>query len=472
MMCSYANRVDLQLRFYACSYWWENRFLPRSQGNECYAKHAAALREVVKPDDLSKTQSHEAGDAAADDLKQAKAEPELATETFDRQISEGTRELAASNEELRKEVLKLKLIHAERDRELEGFRLQIERMPLAYVRLDAEHRVIDWNPAAVRVFGYSKEEALGQVCFKMLETSPADQIPQILRRIERGEMDVHSINYNRNKDGRTIICDWFNTPQMDSSGRFAGSISLAKDITERMLAAEEVRKSKEQLRALTARLQSIREEEAARISREIHDVLGEKLTGLKMDLLWMERKLSKLDESYQMNSLLDRVVGAAEITNEIMTTAHEIAADLRPPLLDKLGLSAALRFEAERFQVRHGIQCEVCSSETNPTIPMQQSTIIFRIFQECLTNVARHAGATRVESELTRNDNAIALRVWDNGKGIDESDIVKPESLGLLGMRERAELVGGQVHCQRDPRQGTIVKVHIPLISVTKEGVP
>src|SRR5439155_715310 len=130
-------------------------------------------------------------------------------------------------------------LQAERDRSLERLRLQIERQPLAHILMDAQYRVLDWNPAAERIFGYTKEEALGQACLNLIDPKPVDQIEQIIRRVEAGDMDARSINENRTKDGRIIVCEWFNTPLMDSEGKFAGVIALAQDITERKRAEEE-----------------------------------------------------------------------------------------------------------------------------------------------------------------------------------------------------------------------------------------
>ena len=234
-----------------------------------------------------------------------------------------------------------------------------------------------------------------------------------------------------------------------------------QDITERKQAERALKNSHGKLRALSARLQSVREEEAARIAREIHDVLGQKLTGLKMDLLWMERKLGKLEGSLAINALLDRVVSATELNDEITAAVQEIAAELRPALLDKFGLGAALRYEARRFQERTGLRCEVRLPEPGPSLPTQHSTALFRIFQECLTNIARHAHATKVEAALNLGDGWVTLRVQDNGRGITPTSMTSSDSLGLLGMKERAALLGGEILIEPGPEGGTLVTVRI-----------
>jgi len=244
--------------------------------------------------------------------------------------------------------------------------------------------------------------------------------------------------------------------------------ALRTEIGERKLVEERLRMSRQNLRALTALVESLREDERIRISREIHDNLGGKLTGLKLDLQWTERKLGELNGSPEVNSLLDRIVAETELVDEIITMVQEIAGELRPGVLDKLGLETALQYEARRFQERTGIPCKIRLSETEPTLPAEHSTALFRIFQECLTNVARHARATNVGAELTIEGDCVVLRVKDDGQGIAETDITNRESLGLLGMKERAELLGGEIHFERGPKEGTVVVVRIPL----EEKVP
>ncbi|HWN94046.1 MAG TPA: PAS domain S-box protein [Methylomirabilota bacterium] len=239
-------------------------------------------------------------------------------------------------------------------------------------------------------------------------------------------------------------------------------VAIARDITERKQAEEKLKATSEQLRALSARLQSAREEEAARIAREIHDDLGQQLTGLKMDLRRAERKLEGLESSPVVNSLLDTIVNATELTDKITTSVQEIAANLRPEMLDKLGLSAALHYEARRFQERTGVLCEVLLPETEPTLSTEASTALFRIFKECLTNIVRHAHPTKVEAALGLENGRMTLRVEDNGRGITEAEIANPESLGLLGMKERAALLGGEIVFQRGTKGGTIVNVRLP----------
>jgi signal transduction histidine kinase len=238
---------------------------------------------------------------------------------------------------------------------------------------------------------------------------------------------------------------------------------LTAENTKRAAIEQALRESEQQLRALAARLESLREEERLRISREIHDELGQKLTALKMDLHSAERKLDQLQPSPTTNAALDRVVNATQLVDEILASVQEIAADLRPGVLDKLGLGTALQVEARRFEQRTRIQCEVHLPEAEPPLSTELSVALFRIFQECLTNVARHAGAGKVCVHLKKNDDHVELRVQDNGQGIPTFRTDDPESLGLLGMKERAALLGGEVLFQSGREGGTVVTARIPL---------
>lgn len=228
-----------------------------------------------------------------------------------------------------------------------------------------------------------------------------------------------------------------------------------------------LRDSQKQLRALAARLETLREDERLRISREIHDELGQKLTALKLELVSAERILEEMPNTTADNAVLERVVEASELADEILAAVQEIAAELRPGALDKLGLGMALQSEARRFEQRTRIQCEVHLPDREPPLSTELSVALFRIFQECLTNVARHAGAGKVVVVLEVKDDWVELRVQDNGQGIPTARAADPDSLGLLGMQERAALLGGEIVFHSGREGGTIVTARIPLAGST-----
>ena len=230
-------------------------------------------------------------------------------------------------------------------------------------------------------------------------------------------------------------------------------------------AEEQLRESHEQLRALSVYLQSVREEERTRIAREVHDELGQALTGCKLDLSWIAGRLPR-----DQKELVEKTRALAAHIDCTIQMVRRIATELRPGILDHLGLAAALEWQANEFQTRTGIQCEVHASLNEPDLSPDLNTTFFRIFQETLTNVIRHAGATRVAVELKEQDGYVILEVRDNGRGISRAEITNTKSMGLLGMRERAALLGGEFKISRVARgEGTRVTVSIPLQPPTQQ---
>jgi signal transduction histidine kinase len=198
------------------------------------------------------------------------------------------------------------------------------------------------------------------------------------------------------------------------------------------------------------------------IAREIHDELGQALTGLKMDLSALQKSLRKTGE-LDLGRLTEKTTTMSELVDSTIQTVRKIATDLRPGILDDLGLVAAIEWQAQDFQKRTGIKCSFAPGMDEVEMNADRSTALFRIFQETLTNVARHSAATEVEVMLNRYDDNIALEISDNGKGIAPAEISGRRSLGLLGMRERAQLLGGELMISGSPKEGTSVTVRIPL---------
>jgi signal transduction histidine kinase len=219
------------------------------------------------------------------------------------------------------------------------------------------------------------------------------------------------------------------------------------------------------LHAFAAGLQQAREEEATRIARELHDQLGRCLTAIKMDVDGIQRELSRngvLERSAQ--PLLARAERTSQTVSEMVHTVHRISTELRPAILDDLGLTAAIEWQAKDFEARTGVACVVRLPEKDPLLSREQATALFRIFLESLTNVARHARATKVWVYLGEEDSTVVFEVEDNGVGISLAQLANCRSLGLLGMRERAAALGGKVVLTGAPGQGTNVVVRIPVL--------
>lgn len=221
----------------------------------------------------------------------------------------------------------------------------------------------------------------------------------------------------------------------------------------------ELHQTNRALRDLAAHLQSVREEEQIRIAREIHDELGQVLTGLKLDLTWLAGRLEG-DQS----PLVDKVKSMSLLIDNTVQSVRKIASGLRPEVLDEGGFTAAIAWQAQEFQLRSGIRCLVDLQTGVPELDGTRSTAMFRIFQELLTNVARHAHATRVEVTVRGNGACLELEVRDNGRGITEEEIYDVGSLGLLGIRERLLPFGGTFEIAGTAGEGTRVRVSIPLV--------
>jgi signal transduction histidine kinase len=241
--------------------------------------------------------------------------------------------------------------------------------------------------------------------------------------------------------------------------------NLASESADHRRTEDEFRRSTEQLRELSARLQSVREEERTRISRAIHDELGQTLTGLKMDVAWLQGHLDP-----QQPALLAKTQAMSDLIDTTVQIVRRISTELRPGILD-LGLVATIEWQLQEFQTRTGIKSKLISSPEETTLDDDGSTVVFRIFQEILTNVVRHAGATQVEVTLEETAAFLTLQVTDNGRGMTASEIDSPRSIGLLGMQERARLRAGEVQFHGAPGQGTTVTVRLPLEAASGGGI-
>jgi len=229
-------------------------------------------------------------------------------------------------------------------------------------------------------------------------------------------------------------------------------------------AKEALRRSRKQLRDLASYLQDVREQERTRIAREIHDDFGQSLTILKMDLSWLKKQM--IQDYPQVHNKIDSMFNVIDAS---LQTLHTVSSELRPVILDDFGLESAIDWQAEEFKNRTGVACRVESSVTDLNLTKEQSTAVFRIFQETLTNIMRHSNATEVDVRLKMNEDELILEVADNGRGITKAEISNSQSFGLLGIRERLYPWNGQVDFIGHPNKGTQVIVHVP---ISGKGAP
>jgi signal transduction histidine kinase len=264
--------------------------------------------------------------------------------------------------------------------------------------------------------------------------------------------------------GHSKLAVYFDEPHRfaDEEIRYAHAVAAYVALgLERLRTEQELRQSREGLRTLSARLEHAREEERARLARELHDELGQLLTSFKMDLSWLTSELARApgQPTLEIANKLQCMAGLTEVG---ISTVRQIASELRPPALDHLGLPEALRWEAGMFEQRTGIRCRVHADLADPALDASRATAVFRIVQEALTNVARHAAAGAVRVSLRATPRAIVLEVKDNGRGISADAIDDPRSVGLLGMRERARLAGGSIEITGARGRGTRIIVRVP----------
>lgn len=243
-------------------------------------------------------------------------------------------------------------------------------------------------------------------------------------------------------------------------------LSIFRNMTPHKKAETEIKKSREELRNLSAHLQTIREEERASISREIHDELGQFLTAFNLDLSWIEGMVSN-----KQRKLKERIKEMSNLINSTIETVQRISTDLRPALLDDLGLIPAIEWQIDEFQKRTGIICKVNIDLFENDFGQEYSTTVFRILQETLTNIARHSQAKNVKITISKKYGNLFLKVEDDGKGIPKESIIDPKSFGLIGMQERASIFEGTVNISSSKGKGTTVTLKIPLINAEEETI-
>jgi PAS domain S-box-containing protein len=253
-------------------------------------------------------------------------------------------------------------------------------------------------------------------------------------------------------------------PIQDELGHVYRIAGIAEDITARKQAEEQLKATSEHLRALSARLQAAREEEGTRIAREIHDELGAALTSLRWDLEGFDEGISEAGNRPQLQELRQKIEAMMRLTDTTISTVRRIASELRPFALDDVGLTAAIEWQARQFQGRTGIIVQCDCTRDDVDLSREQSTAVFRISQEALTNILRHARATRVNIQIKEGDGEFILTITDNGRGITVEEKSSQRTLGLLGMRERAHLVGGKIEIMGSDGNGTVVTVRIPIL--------
>ena len=323
-----------------------------------------------------------------------------------------------------------------------------------------------WSDEVFRILGYAPR-AFPPSQERLLERIHEEDRERVRQRLEKavdGESGFDTEFRVVRPDGQHRFVRCRGEIARDHRGQGETVIGTLLDFTERKQTEISLEQSRQTLRELAQHLQSVREEERSGIARHIHDELGQSLAAMKIDIVRLRTRLGA--GSPQVNALLESLLGSVGATIE---TVQRLMEELRPSILDDLGLVPATEWQIEQFQRRTGILCSMTASDGELDLSKEATTALFRILQETLTNVARHANARQVWIELARTGPCLELKVTDDGVGITPLELESDRSLGILSMRERAEVFGGQLNIERGENGGTTVRVSLPLAAATRE---
>ncbi|MBI2818263.1 MAG: PAS domain S-box protein [Acidobacteria bacterium] len=340
------------------------------------------------------------------------------------------------------------------------YRVFVERMNEGAAVLGSDHTVLHCNTRFARLLGARLQKVIGSSMLDLVFPDDQARLDALLRHAAqrncRGEIRMQC------RKGNPLPV------QLALSSLHPGGTRaiclIASDLSAVKRAEQELSASSGQLRNLAARLLTVREEERTRIAREIHDEMGQSLTAVKVDISWLMGRLSP-----RSGQMLERIGGTMQLADNLIKSVRRICTELRPGILD-MGLTAALEWQAQEFQARTGIPCKLRLLAREAMVGPNVSTALFRIFQETLTNVARHSRATRTEVVLQKQRDGLVLLIRDNGQGFDPADPSLSKSVGLLGMRERAAMLGGLVNISSAPGKGTSVTAWIPFLPLDESG--
>jgi PAS domain S-box-containing protein len=339
--------------------------------------------------------------------------------------------------------------------------LLLDSVRESVIAADKEGRVTFWNRGAEMLFGYSAENAIGSLFSSLAYPSGQEAIefPQTSGRW-KGRPSWHSQVLRRRQDGSEIWTDVFVSMITDEAGNRAGWVAIHRDITELRRKEALLRESREQLRNLSSSLMDVRESERSSLARELHDNLGQLLTRLKIDLCWLTEQVPRRLQN-------GRVSGMTALVDQMVETVRHVSAELRPPILD-LGLDSAIEWQVQEFARWNNCRCKAHVRLAQAPADRIKDTAVFRVIQEALTNIARHAKAREVTVRATSSRRRISVRVADDGVGLPCG--TSSMSLGLIGMRERVESLGGRFEIRRGRPKGTTVSFYIPISPVDQRS--
>jgi PAS domain S-box-containing protein len=396
------------------------------------------------------------------ELKQANAEIKRLNNELEQRVNERTRQLAKAIEELKYEIAEHKKSEEELRLAYQSLSYHVENTPLAVIEFDKDLYIKRWSKRAEVIFGWKASEVLGKNVydpdFPIIYKDDIKEVDKINDQLIKGTV-AGNLSHNRNytRDGTVIDCEWHNSVLRDEDGRVITILSLVHNVTERKKAEETLNQSYNEIRRLTEHLQNIREEERANIAREIHDELGQQLTVLKMDVRGLNKKLSPTD-----GPIKQKIADIIDLLDATVKSVRRISSELRPNLLHNLGLVAAMEWHLNEFEKRSGIEVIFNKSKKELKLPDSIKNGLFRIFQESLTNISRHANANTIKVAINQKNQKITLSIEDDGQGFEIEKIATKQTFGILGMKERSQMMGGNYEIRSRPGKGTTVIVAVP----------
>ena len=375
------------------------------------------------------------------ELKDDKAAIKKLNRRLEQKVVERTQVLHAANEELRKQKEVLEKI--------------FDHIPVMINFMGPENQIKLVNREWERILGWSLQEIREKRLDMLSECYPDPTERERVANLISGSKAEWGEFKTKVRDGRELDTTWANVHLSDGT-----TIGFGRDITGQKQLEERLRTGADQLRALSASIQTAREEERTRVARFIHDELGSAFTSLKWDLESMDKTLSKPVDPAAAEALRAKIGSMKKLVESTIDTIRRIAWELRPSILDDLGLVEAIEWQARQFEERTGIVCNRVGFIDNVSLSEEQSTALFRIFQEALTNILRHAGATLVDVTLAQEAEEFVMAISDNGRGITG---IEKSGLGILGMQERVRLLGGNIQIHGLEGSGTTIAVRVPL---------
>ncbi len=323
--------------------------------------------------------------------------------------------------------------------------------------LNSKGELLSMNPAGLAMIEADNEQqVLGHRMTELVDEKYRAGFSSLSTEVFNGQSGTFEFEVTGLKGGHR----WLETqavPLKDTAGKTINLLGVTRDITERKKAEEEITNTTEQLRQLTAHLQNIREEERKRIGREIHDELGQQLTAIKMDTVWIDKQIPA-----ETSVVKDKLQNILELLDGSHQSVRKILNELRPAVLDDNGLLEALQWQERQFTESTGTPVHFASNQSSLKVPQETATCIFRVYQESLTNIMRYAGAGKVVSSLNIINDSIILAIEDDGKGFDVVAVQNKKSFGLLGMKERVHSLNGKIDLISSPGKGTKIVIRLP----------